>query len=99
MAELEARINETMFASTYADVFNGNPTWNAVKVPGGRPLRLPRGLDLHPGAAVLPGPDPEVRPPRDIMSARILALLGDSVTTDHISPRATSRRTARPGST
>src|SRR4029079_15483110 len=28
VAELEARINETMFASTYADVFNGNPTWN-----------------------------------------------------------------------
>src|SRR4029078_9124393 len=35
VADLEARINDKMFASTYADVFNGNPTWNAVKLPEG----------------------------------------------------------------
>src|SRR4029077_14254366 len=33
VADLEATINEKMFSGTYADVFNGNPTWNAVKVP------------------------------------------------------------------
>ena len=56
-------------------------------VAGGRPLRLPRGLDLHPGAAVLPGAHPgRCRRSRDIEGARVLALLGDSVTTDHISP-------------
>jgi aconitate hydratase len=86
VAELEARINDTMFASTYADVFNGNPTWNAVKVPEGDLF------DFRDDSTYIQEPPffqdltLDVRPPRDIMNARILALLGDSVTTDHISP-------------
>jgi aconitate hydratase len=86
VAELEARINDTMFASTYADVFNGNPTWNAVKVPEGDLF------DFRDDSTYIQEPPffqdltLDVRPPRDIMNARLLALLGDSVTTDHISP-------------
>jgi aconitate hydratase len=86
VAELEARINDKMFASTYADVFNGNPTWNAVKVPEGDLF------DFRDDSTYIQEPPffqdltLDVRPPRDIMNARILALLGDSVTTDHISP-------------
>ncbi len=86
VAELEARINETMFASTYANVFDGNPTWNAVKVPEGDLF------DFRDDSTYIQEPPffqeltLDVRPPRDITGARILAVLGDSVTTDHISP-------------
>ena len=52
----------------------------------GRPLRVQGGVDLHPGAAFLPGPDPRAARDPDIQGARVLAVLGDSVTTDHISP-------------
>ena len=46
----------TMFRQTYGNVFDGNPTWNAMRGAGGRPLRLQGRVHLHPGAAVLPGP-------------------------------------------
>ena len=54
---LEAIIDEKMFAETYANVFDGNPTWNRVQVPEGDLYAVPGGLHLHPGPAVLPGPD------------------------------------------
>ena len=55
--------------------------------PVGRPLRLGGGLDLHRQAAVLRRHDPRRRRPSATSSgARVLAVLGDSVTTDHISP-------------
>jgi aconitate hydratase len=83
---LEARIGAEMFRSTYANVFDGNPTWNAISVPAGdlfafrddsTYIQEPpffQGLTLEPAA------------PSDIVGARVLAVLGDSVTTDHISP-------------
>jgi aconitate hydratase len=86
IAELEASIDAEMFAATYANVFDGNPTWNAIPVAGGDLFEFReestyiqeppffQGLGLEPPA--LP----------DIEGARILAVLGDSVTTDHISP-------------
>ena len=54
---------------------------------GGQPLRVGGRLHLHPQADVpRRHDDGRRRPPRDITGARVLALLGDSVTTDHISP-------------
>jgi aconitate hydratase len=86
IAELEASIDAEMFASTYANVFDGNPTWNAIPVAGGDLFEFReestyiqeppffQGLTLEPPAV------------QDIRDARILAVLGDTVTTDHISP-------------
>jgi aconitate hydratase len=86
VAELEARITAEMFSRTYGDVFNGNPAWNAIPVPEGSLFEFRdessyiqeppffRGLTLDPA------------PVADIVGARVLAVLGDSVTTDHISP-------------
>jgi aconitate hydratase len=86
IAELEASIGAEMFASTYANVFDGNPTWNAIPVAGGdlygfreesTYIQEPpffQGLTLEPPVVT------------DIEEARILAVLGDTVTTDHISP-------------
>jgi aconitate hydratase len=86
VAGLEAAIDAEMFTSTYANVFDGNPTWNAIPVAGGDLFEFRgdstyiqeppffQGLTLEPPAV------------RDIERARILAVLGDTVTTDHISP-------------
>ncbi len=62
-------------------------------VPQRRPLRLGRGLDLRAPAAVLRGPA-RASPSRsqDIDGARVLAVLGDSITTDHISPAGSIKR-------
>jgi aconitate hydratase len=86
IAALEASIDAEMFVSTYTNVFDGNPTWNAIPVVGGdlydfreesTYIQEPpffQGLTLEPPAIA------------DIEGARIVAVVGDSVTTDHISP-------------
>jgi aconitate hydratase len=78
-------VRQDMFRNTYAQVFEGDQRWKSLPVPQGERfnwddstyIRNPPffdGITLHPV------------PPRDISGARVLALLGDSVTTDHISP-------------
>jgi aconitate hydratase len=86
IAELEAQITGEMFQRTYANVFDGNPAWNAVQAPTGDLFSFGEtstyiheppfftSLTLEPAAV------------KDIRAARVLAVLGDSVTTDHISP-------------
>jgi aconitate hydratase len=86
VADLEAQIDQSMFDSTYADVFNGNPTWNAVRVPEGDLFAFRDDSTYIQEPPFFQDLTLEVRPPGDIQNARILALLGDSVTTDHISP-------------
>jgi aconitate hydratase len=86
VADLEAGINQAMFASTYSNVFDGNASWNAIRVAEGNLF------DFRDSSTYIQDPpffqelSLEVPPLRDITSARLLALLGDSVTTDHISP-------------
>ena len=88
--EIRAAIRESvdpdMFRRIYASVFDGDDRWRALPVPARRPLRLGRGVDLRRAAAVLRWPHREPAPVADIEGARVLAVLGDSVTTDHISP-------------
>jgi aconitate hydratase len=79
-------IDSAMFRDSYANVFSGDKNWNSVKVPTGDRfawaddstyVRNPpyfEGMPAKPGTVA------------DIRGARVLALLGDSVTTDHISP-------------
>jgi aconitate hydratase len=85
-------IASEMFRKSYAEVFNGDDNWNALPVPSGTSfawdenstyVRRPPyfdGLSERPGQL------------RDVHGARCLARLGDSVTTDHISPAGTIRR-------
>ena len=86
VADLEATVSGEMFAKTYGNVFDGNPTWNAI---GGVARDL---YEFKEESTYLQDPpffeglalDP--KPLTDIRDARILAVLGDSVTTDHIAP-------------
>ena len=79
-------VTSEMFRSSYADVFAGDERWQELAVPEGSRfdwdgdstyIRKPTFVD---GMSMTPPPA------TDIMGARVLALLGDSVTTDHISP-------------
>jgi aconitate hydratase len=83
---IASAINQEMFVKNYADVFKGDERWRNLPTPSGNTfewdaestyVRKPPYFDGMPA-------DPE--PVSDITGARVLALLGDSVTTDHISP-------------
>jgi len=75
-----------MFGQQYGDVFEGEERWRALEVPKGDLYAWDDDSTYvkHPPYFVDMGPEPS--PPRDIEGARVLAMLGDSVTTDHISP-------------
>jgi aconitate hydratase len=90
-------VSAEMFRSQYASVFEGDALWRALPVPTGDRfawddsstyIRKPPfldGLTLEPGA------------PAEIAGARVLALLGDSITTDHISPAGAIREDSPAG--
>ena len=89
-AEVEAVVNsaidEEMYASRYADVFTGDSRWQALETPSGETFAWDPASTYVRKPPYFDGMPRTPEPVRDIASARVLALLGDSVTTDHISP-------------
>jgi aconitate hydratase len=83
---LEATVGGAMFQKSYANVFDGNPTWNDVPVPGGDLFLFKEESTYIQDPPFFQGLTLEPPPTTDIEEARVLAVLGDSVTTDHISP-------------
>ena len=84
---IASSLNADMYRSEYANVFGGNPTWNAIPVAGGDlfPWDNAHSTYIHePPFFVDLAPEPAA--PQDIRAARVLAYLGDNITTDHISP-------------
>jgi aconitate hydratase len=83
---MERAIRPEMFRESYANVWDGNPTWNAIPVAGGAlyEWRPDSTYIQEPPFFTDFGPDPQ--PIAEIRRARVLAVLGDSITTDHISP-------------
>jgi aconitate hydratase len=91
------QVNTAMFRKEYAAVFDGDATWQAIAVPESQTYQWQADSTYiqHPpffdGIADAP---PEVK---DIQQARILAVLGDSVTTDHISPAGNIKKDSPAG--
>ncbi|MFJ4145342.1 aconitate hydratase AcnA [Pseudomonas sp. NPDC089734] len=86
IAEAVARVNTGMFHKEYAEVFAGDEQWQAIEVPQAATYTWQSDstyIQHPPFFEDIAGPLPVIE---DIQGARILALLGDSVTTDHISP-------------
>jgi aconitate hydratase len=83
---IEQSVDSAIFRERYADVFSGNETWNAIPVTGGSLY------DWNPDSTYIQEPPffinlgPDIPSVGEIHGARLLALLGDSITTDHISP-------------
>jgi aconitate hydratase len=89
-AEIEttmaSAINEQMFTARYADVFAGDERWQAMPVPTGERYTWDPKSEYVKRAPYFDGMPAQPAPVVDIVGARVLAVLGDSVTTDHISP-------------
>jgi aconitate hydratase len=84
-------IASEMFTRNYAEVLKGDEDWNAVEVPAGDRYTWPDSTYVRrPG--FFDGMPVEAPPVEPISGARVLALLGDSITTDHISPAGAIKR-------
>ncbi len=79
-------IDSGMFKSSYDSVFAGDKNWNGLDVPSGEIYAWDAGSTYVKNPPYFEGMGLETTPVEDILGARVLALLGDSVTTDHISP-------------
>jgi len=94
---IRTSIKSAMFRTQYGEVFKGDERWNGLPVPAGdrfawEPdstyIRRAPYFDAMPAAPA---------PIEDIRAARVLCLLGDSITTDHISPAGSIRKTSPAG--
>ena len=79
-------IDSGMFKSSYGSVFDGDANWNSLDVPHGEIYSWDPDSTYVKNPPYFEGMTLDTQPLRDIRGARVLALLGDSVTTDHISP-------------
>ena len=83
---IASAINQEMFVSNYADVFKGDERWRNLPTPSGNTFEWVDDSTYVRKPPYFDGMPAEPEPVSDITGARVLALLGDSVTTDHISP-------------
>jgi aconitate hydratase len=83
---VEKAVKPEMFRVRYADVFDGDADWKALPVPEGDLYAWEPGSTYVRPAPYFYGMARTPGKPGDITGARVLAVLGDSVTTDHISP-------------
>ncbi|XVV39600.1 aconitate hydratase AcnA [Streptomyces sp. CA-100214] len=79
-------IGEDMFSKSYSDVFAGDAQWQALPIPTGDTFEWDTESTYVRKPPYFEGMGMEPAPVEDISGARVLAKLGDSVTTDHISP-------------
>jgi aconitate hydratase len=85
-AVIDGSIESDMFRRSYADVFAGDERWRALEVPSGSSYRWDERSTYVRNPPYFEKMPASPAPLTDVRGARVLALLGDSVTTDHISP-------------
>ena len=85
-ATIEQAISQEMFTTDYADVFAGDERWQSLPTPEGNTFDWDADSTYVRKPPYFDGMQLEPSPVTDITGARVLAKLGDSVTTDHISP-------------
>ncbi|MEB3366321.1 aconitate hydratase AcnA [Saccharopolyspora mangrovi] len=83
---IDSAITNEMFTSSYQDVFKGDERWRALPTPEGETFEWDAQSTYVRKPPYFEGMQMDPAPVTDISGARVLALLGDSVTTDHISP-------------
>jgi aconitate hydratase len=83
---IASSIDREMFVKNYADVFKGDDRWRNLPTPTGNTFEWDPKSTYVRKPPYFDGMPAEPEPVTDISGARVLALLGDSVTTDHISP-------------
>jgi aconitate hydratase len=94
---VDACLQAEMFTAGYSNVFAGNDHWRGMQVPAGDMFAWDETSTYVRRPPYFDGMPPEPEPLRDITGARALAVLGDSVTTDHISPAGAIRKDSPAG--
>jgi aconitate hydratase len=89
-------VRQDMFERSYADVFTGDERWRDLDTPEGDRYTWPDSAYVRK-PSFFEGMDPEPKPVEPIEGARVLAVLGDSVTTDHISPAGAIKKDSPAG--
>jgi aconitate hydratase len=96
-SSMVAAVGSDLFAEKYADVFKGDERWRALPTPEGERFAWAGDSTYIRKAPFFDDLTPEPVPLADIMEARVLAVLGDSVTTDHISPAGSIKKDSPAG--
>ena len=86
VADAEASVTGELFTKSYADVFGGNPDWNAISVAEGALFDFKEPSTYIQEPPFFQGLSMQPAPLKGIDGARVLAIFSDSITTDHISP-------------
>ncbi|MBO0820382.1 MAG: aconitate hydratase AcnA, partial [Nocardiopsaceae bacterium] len=94
---VESAVGADMFERDYADVFAGDDNWRGLNVPSGDTFEWDPDSTYVRRPPYFDGMPADPAPVRDIHGARVLAKLGDSVTTDHISPAGAIKNTSPAG--
>jgi aconitate hydratase len=90
-------VKAEQFEKQYADVFNGDARWQKLDVPTGNVFAWQADSTYVRNPPFLEGVTLEPAPRQNISNARVLALLGDSITTDHISPAGSIKKDSPAG--
>jgi aconitate hydratase len=95
---IEEAVQSDMFRKSYGEVFDGDERWNGLDVPTGERFAWDDASTYVRQPPYFEGLPPEPTPVEDFEGARVLARLGDSVTTDHISPAGSIKEDSPAGS-
>ncbi len=90
-------VTNALFATRYADVFKGDEHWQGIPIAGGETYAWEGDSTYVQNPPYFEGLTMTPKPVVDIQEARILAVFGDSITTDHISPAGNIRKTSPAG--
>ena len=94
---VEEAVQSDMFRKSYGEVFAGDERWNGLEIPTGDRFAWDDASTYVALPPYFEGMAPEPEPLEDISGARVLAKLGDSVTTDHISPAGSIKKDSPAG--
>jgi aconitate hydratase len=94
---LEQALSAEMFRHEYADTTTGDENWQSLEIPTGQRYAWDERSTYVQRPPFLEGMHAEPEPMADLTGARVLAVLGDSVTTDHISPAGSIRPSSPAG--
>jgi aconitate hydratase len=83
---IDQHVHSEMFVSRYGDVYTGDDRWRAIEITGGETYSWPAHSTYIQNPPYFTDMTMTPVPPGDIANARALAVFGDSITTDHISP-------------
>jgi aconitate hydratase A / 2-methylisocitrate dehydratase len=94
---IQHSITSEMFSKSYADVFQGDERWRGLSVPKGQTYAWEKDSTYIRRAPYFDAMAVKPSPVEEIKKARVLAVLGDSVTTDHISPAGSIKKDSPAG--